>query len=91
MKPPEIIIIRGEREEISRWRESAAKLYAPRRMVFGIPADCSNLPAALAEKKANPDQTVAYRCIGSTCSLPLDSWEALAAELSESTDAGSRI
>lgn len=80
---PEIIIIRGACEEISRWRESAAKLYAPRRLVFAIPDDAANLPGALAERRAMPDQTIAYRCIGNQCSLPLGSWDALAAELSE--------
>ena len=80
---PEIIIIRGAADDIARWQESAAKLYAPRRLVFGIAADVPDLPQALAEKKSSPDATVAYRCVGSQCSLPLDSWEALAAELTE--------
>jgi len=79
---PDIIIIRGPRDEISRWRASAAKLYAPRRLVFAIPDDATKLPGALAERRAKPGQVLAYRCSGSQCSLPLESWEALAAELS---------
>ena len=82
---PEIIIIRGESQEIGRWQSAAAKLYAPRRLVFAIPADAQDLPAGIAAKAADASRTVAYRCIGSQCSLPLDSWEALAAEMSEST------
>jgi len=81
---PEIIIIRGAADEIARWQNSAAKLYAPRRLVFAIDAACEDLPGALAERLSIDGKTVAYRCVGTHCSLPLNSWEALAAELLES-------
>ena len=83
---PEIIIIRGAAAEIGKWRSSAAALYAPRRLVLAIPADAVDLPGALAERKPRGDPAIAYRCIGTTCSLPVTSWEALAAELLESND-----
>jgi uncharacterized protein YyaL (SSP411 family) len=83
---PEIIVIRGEAEEIARWRDSAAKLYAPRRLVFAIEADEAELPGALADRKPIEDETVAYKCVGTHCDLPVTTWEALAAELSEATD-----
>ena len=84
---PEIIVIRGQPDEIGRWRNSAAKLYAPRRLVFAIDADNDGLPGALADRVAQPGKTIAYRCVGSHCSLPLQSWEALAAEFTESSAA----
>ncbi len=77
--PPEIIIIRGDTSEINRWRDSAAKLYAPSRLVFAIDEDQVDLPGMLAERKAVPGETVAYRCLGTHCELPLKTWEALAA------------
>lgn len=83
LQHPEIIIIRGDEDEATRWRDSAAKLYSPRRLVFAIRADAKDLPGALAERKALPEQTVAYRCVGNRCSLPLTSWEALATELND--------
>jgi uncharacterized protein YyaL (SSP411 family) len=83
---PEIIIIRGDIDDIDNWRASAARLYAPRRLVFAIPGDETGLPGALAERKPADGETIAYRCVGSHCSLPITSWEALAVELSESTD-----
>lgn len=83
---PEIIVIRGESEEIERWRDSAAKLYAPQRMIFAIDANEENLPGALADKVAREGESVAYRCVGTHCELPITTWEALAAELSEATD-----
>lgn len=83
LKHPEIILIRGDADEIQRWLGSAAKLYAPRRLVFAIDAKETDLPGVLAERKASDDTAIAYRCIGTHCDLPVSSWEALAAELSE--------
>ena len=74
---PEVIIIRGEANEIARWLNSAAKIYAPRRMVFAIDASENGLPGALADRKAVDGETVAYRCVGTHCELPVTSWEAL--------------
>jgi uncharacterized protein YyaL (SSP411 family) len=80
---PEIIVMRGDDEEISRWRASAAAMYAPRRLVFAIHSETDRLPGSLADRKPVPNESVAYRCVGTHCSLPITSWEALAAELSE--------
>ena len=82
LEEPEIVIIRGGDDEIQRWSRSAAKLYAPRRLVFAIPADAAELPGALADRTAVDGETVAYRCLGSHCELPVTSWEALAAQIS---------
>ncbi|MDJ0938845.1 MAG: thioredoxin domain-containing protein [Woeseiaceae bacterium] len=78
---PEVIIIRGG-AEASRWRDSAAKLYAPRRLVYAIGADVKGLPGALADRKPVEGETVAYRCLGTHCELPVTSWEALAGQMS---------
>ena len=83
---PETIIIRGDDDEIRRWRESAAKIYAPRRLVFAIGTQTKGLPGSLADRKPVPGETIAYRCVGNHCSLPISSWEALAAELSEAKE-----
>ena len=84
LEHPEIVVIRGADDEIGRWRDSAAKVYAPRRLVFAIPADESGLPGALADRAAVDGDTVAYRCLGTHCEMPVTTWEALAAQLSES-------
>jgi len=80
---PEVIVIRGEESEINRWRDSAAKLYSPGRMVFAIAADAGDLPGALADRNAVSGETVAYRCVGTHCELPVTTWEALAAQIVE--------
>ena len=84
LEHPEIVVIRGESDEIYNWRDSAAKVYAPRRLVFAIPDMAPDLPGALAERKPVDGETVAYRCLGAHCELPVTSWEALAAQLRES-------
>ena len=86
LEPPEIIVIRGAADEIGRWRDSAAKLYAPRRLVFAIPGDEAGLPGALDERKPIDGETVAYRCVGTHCEMPVTSWEALAGQLAESSN-----
>jgi hypothetical protein len=55
-------------------------------MVFAIASDESNLPGALADRKPVDEGTVAYKCVGTHCELPVTTWEALAAELSEASD-----
>ena len=81
LEPPEIIVIRGEQAEISRWRSAADKLYAPRRLVFAIDSNQADLPGMLRERKPVNGETVAYRCVGTHCELPVTSWEALAQQL----------
>ena len=71
LEHPEIIVIRGDVGETSRWRDSAARLYAPRRLVFAIPATESELPGALADRAPVGGETVAYRCLGTHCELPV--------------------
>ena len=78
---PEIVVIRGAEEEIDRWREASARLYAPRRLVFAIPANAENLPGVLGERKAIDGETVAYRCVGTHCEMPVTTWEALATRM----------
>jgi uncharacterized protein YyaL (SSP411 family) len=79
LEPPEIVIIRGA--DATRWRDEAARLYAPRRMLFAIGEHEIDLPGALAARKPQPGATLAYRCVGTHCELPVKSLEALAALL----------
>lgn len=82
LSPPEIIVIRGEAPEIARWQQAAAAIYSPRRLVLAIDAATENLPGALATRRPIEGSSVAYRCQGTTCSLPITTWEALAEQMS---------
>jgi uncharacterized protein YyaL (SSP411 family) len=81
LEHPEVIVMRGAIDEISRWQAAADRLYAPRRLVFAIGRDEHDLPGALADRKAIDNETVAYRCLGTHCEMPVTTWEALAAQL----------
>jgi uncharacterized protein len=72
LNPPETLILRGPKAEITSWARELHKLYAPRRIVLAVPDDAEDLPPSLA-KEFPRGTTVAYVCRGSTCSLPIDS------------------
>ena len=71
LHPPQVVIVRGDADEITAWVRALAPLYAPRRMLFAIPASASPLPEALASKVPR-GPAVAYVCEGPQCSQPLD-------------------
>ncbi len=70
LNPGEIVVIRGLSDAAMAWSAALATLYAPRRMVFAIPADAGSLPEALASKRMR-EGTVAYVCQGPRCSEPI--------------------
>jgi uncharacterized protein YyaL (SSP411 family) len=72
LHPPEIVIVREHSAERRSWQRELGRLYAPRRLVFTIPADAQGLDPALADKKAGAS-TRAYLCRGSSCSPPVES------------------
>ncbi|MBK7251179.1 MAG: thioredoxin domain-containing protein [Gammaproteobacteria bacterium] len=80
LHPPQIIVLRGEQEEIRRWQQELDKLYAPRRMVLAVPADAPALPPSLAGKVPQA-RAVAYLCRGASCSAPIASLSALIRDL----------
>ena len=79
LRPPELIILRGDESETGPWAATLTAAYQPRRMVFAIPRTANALPAALAAKAARPGATLAYVCRGTVCDSPVDSLEALTA------------
>jgi uncharacterized protein len=80
LNPPRIVILRGEAEEIERWRVELAKLFAPRQIVLAIASKISRLPAALQDK-APIGAAVAYICRANVCSAPVSSLAELIREL----------
>jgi uncharacterized protein YyaL (SSP411 family) len=80
LNPPQIVILRGEAAEIARWGAALGRLYAPRRLVFAIPADAPLLPEALASKPPR-FPAVAYVCRGTMCEAPVPTLEALVRNL----------
>ena len=74
---PETIIIRGRSmDEIEQWKQRVDAGFHPRRLSFGIPADETGLPGALAERTPRGD-VVAYVCHGTHCLAPVTKFEDL--------------
>ena len=76
LRPPEIVVLRGEAQAIEGWQRELARTFMPQRLVLAVAADADGLPPALADK-APRGAAVAYVCRGSTCSAPIDSLQAL--------------
>ena len=81
LDPPEIIIVRGHGKRPAEWSRTTRLVYAPRRMVFEIPPDASDLPPALAEKTPPETGARAWICRGTTCLPPVDSLSGLTTAL----------
>lgn len=82
LSAPEVVIIRGD-DAAAEWARTVAAIYAPRRLIFAIPADAGELPGALQDRAAS-DKTVAYLCRGTQCSLPMQTIDELIAAVKES-------
>ncbi len=80
LSPIEVIIIRGEPDQLHDWRGALNAVYAPHRLTYAIPATEMNLPDALSARTPR-EKTVAYICRGTHCSAPIESLDNLAAEL----------
>ncbi len=74
--PPQLIVLRGEGEQLERWRSRCLRHYAPRRMTLAIPSNAGRLPGLLAERKPLGD-IVAYLCDGHQCGPPVTEFGAL--------------
>jgi len=73
--PPELVILRGQPDDLAQWRKALADGFRPWRRVYAIPLSARRIPAHLPALA--PLKTVAYVCSGLSCSLPIDSLERL--------------
>ena len=78
--PPEIIVLRGEGEELRQAQRLCQQGYAPRRLSVAIPATENDLPGLLAER-APRHGFIAYQCSGTSCQSPITDVSELATSL----------
>ncbi|MDY6994046.1 MAG: thioredoxin domain-containing protein, partial [Pseudomonadota bacterium] len=81
--PPQMIILRGEENELSTWQAQCQQDYAPQRFCVAIPAFAQALPGRLAECQPQ-GRIVAYVCHGYHCQPPITRLEALSEVLTQS-------
>lgn len=82
LQPFPTVVVRGEGDELERWRAVLTSRYQPYGMIVAIPSGAEGLPGALAERKAGPGKVTAYLCIDQVCRAPYTRLE----ELLESLD-----
>jgi uncharacterized protein YyaL (SSP411 family) len=73
--PPEQIIIRGNVDELPAWLAASRTGFTPWRQAYAIAYDDNRtLPSYLPKLVSTQvrEKTVAYRCEGFSCSLPID-------------------
>ena len=70
--PPEIIVMRGDTENLVKAWQTCQQGYAARRLCFAIPNEVVELPGLLAERKPTHD-FIAYHCSGTSCQPPISS------------------
>jgi uncharacterized protein YyaL (SSP411 family) len=74
--PPQLVLLPDDAD--SEWRQACLRYYAPRRLVFRLPAE---LPPALSGRR--PEPGTALVCLGDRCLAPAKSVQELAAQLTE--------
>jgi len=83
LDPVEIVVVRGQGEELAAWQAALAGSYAPRRMVVAIPSNAVGLPDALASKRVS-GSALAYVCHGTKCLPPISDLDALLSQFGNS-------
>jgi uncharacterized protein YyaL (SSP411 family) len=74
LAPPQILVLRGERGELGRWRSELAREYLPDTVILAIENGVPGLPPAL-DKPARPEPVNGWLCRGVTCLAPIRSIE----------------
>jgi len=70
VSPPESVIILGENDAISVWREKYREIHNPFNSIMILPTNVSELPGILSNYKAEKSP-VAYICQGHACQEPI--------------------
>ncbi len=77
LDPPQIVVLRGQDDELTQWADIARAVFVPNRLVFSIPAAATGLPGALGSRAAPGGGPVAYVCSGTACGPPVTDLAAL--------------
>ena len=75
--PMRQVIIRGDLEAISAWKNHCNKISGLRDVTYAIPDTEADLPGLLNDKKPGANSPVAYMCEGLKCKAPITKREIL--------------
>jgi uncharacterized protein YyaL (SSP411 family) len=77
LAPPQIVILRGNQEDIARWQRVLVRTYRPDTLVVGLSRDMAGLPVVLDKAPAAGNAVAAWVCRGATCLPPVTDIDAL--------------
>jgi hypothetical protein len=77
LKPPQVIIVRGNKKDLQGWQELTQGQYMPTTMIYMIPTGI-DLAGSLADKQAL-SSVCAYICEGTTCKPAITRFDEFAA------------
>ncbi|HET7365114.1 MAG TPA: thioredoxin domain-containing protein [Burkholderiales bacterium] len=69
LAPPNVLVLRGRGDELTRWREEFAREYLPDTVVLALADGMRGLPAAL-DKPLRPEPVNGWLCRGVMCLEP---------------------
>lgn len=72
LRPPQIIVLRGDETMFDAWLALCREGYHPDRIAVAIPGTGASLPGLLGERRAPAAGTLAYVCSGTSCQAPVD-------------------
>ena len=84
IRPPKLLVLRGQAAELARWRDDLAREYLPDTQVFALPDDAEGLPAALAKPRRS-EPVNGWLCRGVICLPPIADFVQLKAVCKEKT------
>jgi uncharacterized protein YyaL (SSP411 family) len=69
LKPPVLLVLRGDSSEASRWHEALREHYLPNVMTINLPNEIADLPESL--NKPIGEKITAWLCMGTKCLPPI--------------------
>ena len=82
LRPPNLLVVRGQAAEVFRWRDQLAREYLPDTQIFALPDEAAGLPAALA-KPPRGEPVNGWLCRGVICLPPIGDFVQLKAACKE--------
>jgi len=71
LHPVQIIILRGQGDQLNAWHQACHDSYAPRRICLAIADDSQALPGLLKSRESDNGNMIAYVCDGNACRAPI--------------------
>jgi uncharacterized protein YyaL (SSP411 family) len=87
LSPPRVVVLRGERHELSEWQSELGRTFRPDTLVVAIAEDVRALAASLDKHARSTESPRAWICEGTRCLSPVSDLAQLKRDLDARTGA----